>query len=240
MSQTDTSKAENLQMSLEGAERRSSVLSQGAAAIRARSGGRLSLDKSLLVFGGILVPLGIGAIVLGWYGVAHTAYGFEQNSYIVSGGLLGLGLVLVGGVACLGSWISRQIRISSLQHRQTMRVMERLAEDNKGAVAATQAVARILAAYVGDPGSPGGYSSTDNRLSGALHRAPVARRNGTGSQSGANAGNLTITSSFVATKRGTLVHRRDCPIVATKGDLKQVEASEEGYEPCRICAPLIG
>ena len=230
MRDTEASKSEYRRSSVEGAERRSSVLARGAASIRSRSGGQLSLEKVLLIVGGILVPLGIGAILLGWYGVAHTAYGFEQNSYIVSGGLLGLGLVFAGGFAYFGSWISRQIRTASREHRQTMRVLERLVEDNKTTVAATEAVARLLADYLSQPGSPRGYSSTDNGPAGGGPRR-TAQRNGTGA---------TITSSLVATKRGTLVHRPDCPIVATKGDLKTVQAGEEGYEPCRICAPPVG
>ena len=231
MSQTETSNPEDRRVSAEGAEQRSSVLARGAASIRTRSAGQLSLEKVLLIVGGVLVPLGIGAIILGWYGVAHTAYGFEQNSYIVSGGLLGLGLVFAGGFAYFGSWISRQIRTASREHRQTMRVLERLAEDNKAAVAATEGVARLLAGYLAEQGSSRGNSSTDNGPMGGGRRQTNVERNGTGS---------TITSSLVATKRGTLVHRPDCPIVATKGDLKPVEAGEKGYEPCRICAPQVG
>ena len=47
--------------------------------------------------GGALLPLGVVVIALGWYGVAHSPFAFEQNSYLISGGLFGLGLVLVGG-----------------------------------------------------------------------------------------------------------------------------------------------
>ena len=259
MIQTETSNSEDHPVSVESADRRSSVLAQGAASvrarsagrrssvlaqgaasIRARSAGRRSLDKILLIVGCILVPIGIGAIILGWYGVAHTAYGFEQNSYIMSGGLLGLGLVFVGGFAYFGSWISRQIRTASRQHRQTMRVLERLAEDNKATVAAAEAIARLVAGYLGEPASPLGDSSTDNGATGAGRRRTTARRNGTGSPIGARVESSTITTSLVATKRGTLVHRPNCPIVVAKGDLKQVEPGEQGYGPCRICAPEVG
>ena len=44
--------------------------------------------------GAILLPLGLVVIVLGWYGAANTPYQYDQLSYLVSGGLLGLGLHL--------------------------------------------------------------------------------------------------------------------------------------------------
>lgn len=209
--------------SVEGAERRSSVLAQGAAAIRTRSRS-VSLETILVVVGGLLVPIGVGAIILGWYGVAHTSYTFEQNSYIVSGGLLGLSLVFIGGFAYFGSWVTRQIRTASHEHGQTMRVLERLAEDNRAALAATEAMARLLASHLSAPDPVRPYAPGTN---------------GAESRSGRWA-TVTTTATLVATKRGTLVHRPDCPIVAAKSDLKAVGAGEPGYEPCRICGPAVG
>ncbi len=55
----------------------------------------------------ILLPLGLMVILLGWYGAAHTPYLFEQVPYLISGGLVGLGLMLAGGLLYFGSWIAR-------------------------------------------------------------------------------------------------------------------------------------
>jgi len=65
------------------------------------------LQLVLFWAGAILLPLGLVVIVLGWYGAANTPYDYEQISYLVSGGLLGLGLTFVGGFLYFGAWLAR-------------------------------------------------------------------------------------------------------------------------------------
>ena len=57
--------------------------------------------------GAVLLPLGLVVIVLGWYGAANTPYQYDQLSYLVSGGLLGLGLTFAGGFLYFGAWLAR-------------------------------------------------------------------------------------------------------------------------------------
>ena len=57
--------------------------------------------------GGVLMPFGIFAICLGWYGSAHAHYEYDQNVYLISGGVLGLGLVFLGGFLYFGAWLAR-------------------------------------------------------------------------------------------------------------------------------------
>ncbi len=64
-------------------------------------------DTVLGAVAAVLLPLGLLVIGLGWYGAAHTPYLFEQVPYLISGGLIGLGLVLTGGLLYFGSWIAR-------------------------------------------------------------------------------------------------------------------------------------
>src|SRR5436305_14975425 len=64
-------------------------------------------DRWVLIAGAIMVPLGIALIVLGWYGAAHKALIIQQFPYLISGGILGLGLMITGGVAYVGYCISR-------------------------------------------------------------------------------------------------------------------------------------
>jgi hypothetical protein len=45
---------------------------------------------------------GIVFVILGWYGAAHTNILTEQIPYLISGGLLGLGLIVVAGVMAAG------------------------------------------------------------------------------------------------------------------------------------------
>src|SRR5207253_7406883 len=46
---------------------------------------------------------GIVLLLLGWYGAAHTNILTEQIPYLISGGLLGLGLIIVAGVMAAGA-----------------------------------------------------------------------------------------------------------------------------------------
>ena len=61
----------------------------------------------LFVVGAALMPLGIVAIFVAWYGVAHSHYEYDQLTYIVSGGVLGVGLVLLGGFLYFGAWLAK-------------------------------------------------------------------------------------------------------------------------------------
>ncbi|MGZ6745993.1 MAG: hypothetical protein ACXVD0_08795 [Nocardioides sp.] len=65
------------------------------------------LQVVLFWAGAILLPLGLVVIVLGWYGAANTPYQYDQLSYLVSGGLLGLGLTFTGGFLYFGAWMAR-------------------------------------------------------------------------------------------------------------------------------------
>src|SRR4051812_14045927 len=67
-------------------------------------------DNVLLRLGAVLLPLGLTLILLGWYGASHTTLQFEQTPYLISGGLLGLALVVAGGFIYFGYWIMRLAR----------------------------------------------------------------------------------------------------------------------------------
>lgn len=94
-----------------------SRLGSGAALPRAgagRSGAAPLKDDNSRLFqqvlfwvGASLLPLGLVVIVLGWYGVANTPFGYDQESYMISGGFGGLALTFVGGFLYFGSWLAR-------------------------------------------------------------------------------------------------------------------------------------
>jgi hypothetical protein len=73
----------------------------------------------------VLLPLGLVMVLLSWWGAARTPYLFEQVPYLISGGLLGLGLVVTGGFVLFGSWISRT---SSQQQAITLELLEAVRE----------------------------------------------------------------------------------------------------------------
>jgi hypothetical protein len=95
--------------------------SSGAAPLR--NNGYRILQVVLFVAGAVLLPLGLIVIVLGWYGAAHTPYAYDQLSYLVSGGLLGLGLTFCGGFLYFGAWLAR---IASDQRDSAKRLSDTL------------------------------------------------------------------------------------------------------------------
>ena len=65
------------------------------------------LIRWMLVPGSLAVLLGFVAIVLGWVGAARTAREIEQIPYLISGGLIGLALVVLGGLLLASTfWVA--------------------------------------------------------------------------------------------------------------------------------------
>ena len=71
--------------------------------------------------GAILLPLGIAVILLGWNGAAHGRVDQQQLPYIISGGLLGLAVVLIGCFFYWGHWLYRLYDQADLRHEQLIR-----------------------------------------------------------------------------------------------------------------------
>jgi hypothetical protein len=91
-----------------------------------RSAGKRLPDRTLLVVGGALLPLGFGLIGIGWYGSAQTTLDFEQTPYLISGGLLGLALVVLGGLLYFSYWLTRLVRDGQEQATRTAEHQVRL------------------------------------------------------------------------------------------------------------------
>jgi hypothetical protein len=108
-----------------GAEGRFARLTEQIRAVRAGSRfGRA--DVWMLYVGGTLMPLGVLLILLGWLGAAHTPFTFEQTPYLISGGVLGLALVIAGGFVYFGYWQTVRIRESRQQSEELAQTMARL------------------------------------------------------------------------------------------------------------------
>jgi hypothetical protein len=111
------------------------------ASVRSR-GNRMPVERVLALIGAALVGAGIPLIILGWYGAAHTPYTFEQIPYMISGGLLGLALTILGGLFYFAYWLTRQVHETRRQSDQTEAVYRRIeamlsANGHGTAVAAT-------------------------------------------------------------------------------------------------------
>lgn len=114
-------------------------LSEAVRELRTRAaGGRR--DQWLLIIGGVLMPLGVLLIVLGWVGASGTPLPFEQTSYLISGGILGLSLVIAGGFIYFAYWQSIRIRESREQTRELADALARLEGLLAGGVAGAPSV----------------------------------------------------------------------------------------------------
>lgn len=95
------------------------------ARLRSRGGGG-NLDRWLLLVGGVLMPLGFLLVVLGWIGASGTPLLFEQIPYMISGGLLGLGLVFAGGFVYFAYWQTLLVRESRTAREDLQGALARL------------------------------------------------------------------------------------------------------------------
>src|ERR1043166_7294420 len=55
----------------------------------------------------VLLALGVVFVMLGWYGAAHTNIFSEQIPYLISGGLLGVALIVVAGFLASSASLER-------------------------------------------------------------------------------------------------------------------------------------
>lgn len=102
-----------------------------------------TLQVVLFAAGAVLMPLGILTICLGWYGVAHAHYEYNQMPYVVSGGLLGLGFTFAGGFLYFGAWLAKVAadqRDSARQLSDTMLVLADVVSRSGGAGEPTAAM----------------------------------------------------------------------------------------------------
>jgi hypothetical protein len=91
------------------------------------------LLRMLLLPGAFAVVGGFIFMFFGWYGASRTPRGIEQVPYLISGGLIGLGLVFVGALllAC-AFWMSMLQRFSEEAEERADARLRELAERLSG------------------------------------------------------------------------------------------------------------
>ena len=67
-------------------------------------------EARLLLAGLVLMPLGLVLVLVGWFGASGTTEFSSQVPYLLSGGLLGLGLTVVGAALFLRYSLARYLR----------------------------------------------------------------------------------------------------------------------------------
>ncbi len=78
---------------------------------------RLKLDHAppdtearILLGGIVLMPVGLVFVLIGWFGASGTTDFSSQVPYLLSGGLLGLGLTVIGAAVFLRYSLARYLR----------------------------------------------------------------------------------------------------------------------------------
>ena len=112
---------------------------------RARRGSAaVPTERWLLALGGGLVLAGIVLVVIGWVGTSRTVLVAGQIPYLVSGGLLGLGFIFLGGFLYFGYWLALLYRDSAARSERQDVLLERVAEGLESANATLARVAELL------------------------------------------------------------------------------------------------
>jgi hypothetical protein len=108
---------------------------------RLRVKGRSNDEEQRLLFAGIvLMPAGLVLVLVGYLGASGTTDFSAQVPYLLSGGLLGLGLIVVGAALFLRYslgrylrfWLLRQIYEQHITADRQVDAIERLGEQIAG------------------------------------------------------------------------------------------------------------
>ncbi|MFN8040627.1 MAG: hypothetical protein U0Q07_15545 [Acidimicrobiales bacterium] len=133
-------------------------------------------ERTYLLVGMGLAVVGLLVILIGWWGASGTAIVAEQIPYLISGGLLGLGLVIIGGALFvrysltryLRFWVIRSVYEQRAQADRQVEVLERIEASLSGgarpAAARPVAAARptaVAATPVPAEPAPGGATHTE-------------------------------------------------------------------------------
>jgi hypothetical protein len=205
---------------------RYAALARAAAGIRVRRGGRVPVEQILLVAASVLFPLGIVFILLGWEGAAHNGHTYAQIDYLISGGILGLGLSVAGGFMYFGYWLSRQLGESRRQNALTVQALQRLEELLDATLSS-----RIASPPAPTPPATSPPAPRKRTASTGITGRPAAHQAGADDPTG----EVPAAVWLVATPRGSLLHRPECPVVAKRTDLREVAAGTDGFGYCTMC-----
>lgn len=136
----------------------------GVRALRTGTGALNLSERTLMVLGGVLAPLGVLFVLLGWIGASRTPNLFEQIPYLISGGLLGLALVFLGAFFYFAHWITELVKEGRAQSAALLDAVEGLRRE----VAETRSAAPPLA--------PGPSGDGPRSVLVATHRGSMAHR----------------------------------------------------------------
>jgi len=114
-------------------ESREVRLVEGADALGSGSWrkGLLGADRVLVTAAASLMTIGILLVLLGWLGAAKSTVLEEQVPYLISGGLLGVALAIVGAVCLLAHWLTVLIREVRTEHAELMEALRAMTDEGR-------------------------------------------------------------------------------------------------------------
>lgn len=148
---TDVASVPTTEPSTNGAGSRQDRLAAAVKGMRTRTSlSAIPVDRWVLIAGAIMVPLGIALIILAWYGAAHKPLIIQQFPYLLSGGILGLGLMITGGLAYFGYWVTRLVQENRSNTRELIAAIDRLGMiDGDGVATGRAGDAKLVATATG-------------------------------------------------------------------------------------------
>lgn len=195
---------------------------------------------------------GLLAVTVGYLGVSREAITAKQVPYLVSGGLGGLALVVLGAAVINGSDVRRQLRRVEVLERQVGDLHALLVEEVAGTAedhAASQPGRRQPTDGARAAGATRGAADhhgarADHDVARAEHQLPVpSRRRPAGRLVPGQPGQPSPAGPLqqrLAVPDGTRYHRAGCPLVAGKAQAQQVGPAEvraRDLSPCQVCEP---
>ena len=133
-------------------------LAEGADELTGRRNAIVGNPNVLLIVAGALVTAGLTAILLAWVGASRSTIIEEQVPYLISGGLLGLALAVVGALAYFAPWLTVLVR--EAREHETARARDH---------------AELMAALRGSP-EPLRLQEEGNGTAGSARRKRPVRR----------------------------------------------------------------
>lgn len=190
---------------------------------RASASSRFSFgERWLFALGGAAVIAGFVLVIIGWAGASRTVLVAGQVPYLISGGLIGLGLVFLGGFLYFGRWmavLTRENRERGTDDRND------LAQLRDGLDQLNRTMSSVLDALTTSTTPRQFASERSSPTATAVLDQPAFDETPTG------------IPAFVATTSGSMMHRPDCPVVAGRDNLRPATPAD-GLKPCGICRPL--
>lgn len=84
-----------------------------------------AVERWFRLAGPVLMPLGALMVVLAWWGAANTTRVFLQIPYLISGAILGLGFMFVGGFVYFARWQTDLIEAVRAESRRAEHAEQR-------------------------------------------------------------------------------------------------------------------